>query len=210
MKNLLPVKFETSIVILTLIFLAGCGGGPAGDVLVKIPDNQSITSTAKIASVSPVTYSISEFAVSQGTGQLPGRIGERKTIGNISLGMVSIDPPPSVLLAKRIDRQMSSAGHRKSQANPSVIITGDVKQFEFHTDVTATYWDMVVNANVDIGLAQRSKSLKRNYIEHCEERTYIYPSGELIQELVAKCADSIATQFANDQRVQGFINASSR
>ena len=210
MNYLLPAKLERSIVILTLLLLAGCGGVPEGDLWVKIPDNQSITSTAKIASVSPVTYSVSEFAVSQGTGQLPGRIGERTTVGNISLGMVSIDPPPSVLLAIRIDRQMSSAGHRKSQANPSVKITGDVKQLEFHTDVTLTYWDMVVNANVDIRLVHRGKSLTRNYIEHCEERTYIFPSGKLIQELVARCADSIATQFANDQRVQGFINASSK
>jgi hypothetical protein len=210
MSNILSMKLERSLVILVVILLTGCGGGPEGDVLVKIPDNQSITSTAKIASLTPVTYNISEFNLSQGTGQLPGRIGERKTIGNISLGMVSIDPPPSMLLTKRIDRQMSSAGHRKSQANPSVIITGDVKQFEFHTDVTPTYWDMVVNANVDIRLAHRRKSLSRNYIEHCEERTYIYPSGELIQELVARCADSIANQFSNDQRVQGFINASSK
>ena len=209
MNSLMPMKLERSLVFLVVILLAGCGG-PEGDILVKIPDNQTIQSTAKIAAVSPVTYSISKFNVPHATGQLPGRIGERKTIGNISLGMVSIDPPPSVLLEKRIDKQMASAGHRKTQANPSVVITGDVRQFEFHTDVTPTYWDMVVNANVDIRLAGRSKTLTRNYIEHCEERTYIYPSGELIQKLVAECADSIANQFANDQRVLGFINVSSK
>jgi hypothetical protein len=185
--------------------LAGCAG-PQGDVLIRIPSIEPATNVA-ISELPSKTFSISQFHLPLGTGRLPGRIGERKTVGDISLGMVTIDPPPGVLLTNRISKQLQVSGHHMVDEGAEVAISGEIHSFEFHTDVTAVYWDMVVSTTTEVRLAKDSRGVTREYTEDCKRRTYIYPTGDMIRALVVQCADSMALQFANDTAMVKFLRS---
>jgi hypothetical protein len=152
--------------------------------------------------------SLPTFIPMQGTGLLPGRIGQRKTVGNISTGLVSVSPPVRPLLTDMVRAELSAAGHQLANGEARVTITGEVRRFALHTDVTAFYWDVVVDAAVEVTAMAPARSETGNYTARCTERTYAWPGEAVIVRVVRGCIEDLARQFREDQAIAAVLSAS--
>ena len=132
---------------------------------------------------------------------LPGRIGERKTVSNISLGMVTIQPTPGRLVGNAFRAELEAAGHRSAKSAASVSIDGEVKRFELRTDVTVLYWDVFFNADVSVRIRNGAVERNGDYSAACTERTYAWPGEELIARLITMCIGDLSGKFRNDRNI---------
>ncbi|MFZ1990144.1 MAG: hypothetical protein WAW96_10280, partial [Alphaproteobacteria bacterium] len=73
-----------------------------------------------------------------------------------------------------------------------------VTRFDLHTDVTVLYWDVIGNVAVTLTVTKGGESAKRQYATTCKERTYLWPSRELITQVLDKCTHDIGSQFRQD------------
>lgn len=181
-------------------FASGCAES-VSDITVTVPPYAPTAAGTALSRAPAQPVSVQPFTAQRGTGVLPGRIGERKTVGDISMGYVTLTPPPEVLLEDAITAEVTAAGNRVSPANAPVRIAGEVKRFEFGTDVTALYWDVHIDAALDLEVSSARGAVRRSYSAKCSERTYSWPSESVIAGVARSCVADIATQFSGDQDV---------
>jgi len=199
---------QSYLAITGMLILAACAG-PSGDVVVEIPEHRAVEGASALQGVAVTTIEVGEFSQSIGTGVLPGRIGERKTVGDISLGMVTIDPPPARLIRDAFEVELEAAGHRIVGSEGAALVEGEVQRFDLHTDVTAVYWDVVVNAAISTTVSTETGTQNSEYITTCEERTYTWPGGDVIARVVSVCVDTLSDQFRNDESIARLLASKS-
>jgi uncharacterized lipoprotein YajG len=191
---------KSYLAIAGMMLLTACAG-PAGDVLVNIPRHEPLKGASALERVAPTNVEVGEFRESIGTGVLPGRIGERKTVGDISLGMVTIDPPPGRLVREAFTTELEAAGHRLASSDAAALVEGEVDQFELRTDVTALYWDVIVNGAVSTTVRTDTGEQTSHYSTTCTERTYAWPGDDLIARVISDCVNDLSDQFRNDESI---------
>lgn len=175
--------------LLLLATLSGCAG--VQDVVVTVPPY-----VAPVAAPSPrpAIVALAPFREPGGIGTLPGRIGERKTVGNLSMGAVTVVPPPAELLHQAIAAELQADGHRVGPGG--LALEGDVRRFTLRTDVTALYWDVIGETALDLALrGPEGRFATARLAAECRERTYAWPSAEVIGRVLAVCIADLAGQF---------------
>ncbi len=191
--------------ILGALGLAACLSACASavsDVTVPVaPRRAAVSGTSALAKIPATTIDVRDLREPGGTGVLPGRIGERKTIGDISLGLVSVKPPPGQMVGDALRAEVKAAGHRVGRDGATATIDGDIRQFDIRTPATALYWDVMGTAIVSITATSGGRSASAQYTASCRERTYIWPSSEIIARVVGACVDDIARQFRDDPTI---------
>src|SRR5215469_10340089 len=90
-------------IFLSAIVFTACEG--VQDVLVRIPPHVALATSSPLSSIPPTTVDVRTFHQPNGTGVLPGRIGERKTIGDISMGLVTAAPPPEQVMTDAVEAE---------------------------------------------------------------------------------------------------------
>lgn len=183
-------------VVLLLAALSGCAG--AQDVVVAVPPHVAPRGAAVAR---PATVVLAHFREPGGTGMLPGRVGERKTVGNLSMGAVTVSPAPGVLLRDAVAAELQAAGHRIGTGG--LALDGEVRRFDLRTDVTALYWDVIGDVALDVALhgpAGRGATARftARFTAGCRERTYAWPSAEVIGRVLAGCIADVAGQVRRD------------
>jgi hypothetical protein len=83
-----------------------------------------------------------------------------------------------------------------------------VRRFTLHTDVTAVYWDVVVDAAVMVTATAAARSETGNYAASHTERTYLWPGEEVIARAVQACIADLARQFREDRAIAAALSAS--
>lgn len=174
-------------------FLAACAG--VQDTTVTVPAHVADTSGSLLTTVSKRSVTVSPFTFDRGIGELPGRIGERTTVGDVTMGYVTVTPPPEVLFTNAISAELRAAGHTVS-GGPSRV-SGKVTRFVLSTPATALYWDVTIDAALSVNVNGRVVS----YSDRCVQRTYGWPSDDLIAGLSRTCVGRIADMFSRDRRV---------
>ena len=190
------------------LFLLGACAGVEGDVLVAVPAYQAQTGASLLSAAPPMAIRFGAFRRNVGTGQLAGRIGERKTIGNISLGLVTASPAPGKLVRDAFLAEIKAAGHR-SDNSAAVSIEGEVLRFVLRTDVTALYWDVVLDAGISVLVQNPSARRTGNYSAVCTERTYAWPGVDIIARVINNCLDKLTGKFRNDRAIARLLAGSS-
>jgi uncharacterized lipoprotein YajG len=187
--------FHIVLLCLAAVSLAACAG--VQDVVVHVAPHMAPSGPSALSSVTPTTVDVGMLAEQHGTGLLPGRIGERTTIGDVSMGTVSLAPAPEQLVTEALKAELVAAGHRAATGGPAVI-GGEIERFDVHTDVTALYWDIVGTARIAVTVAKSTRSTVSRYDATCQERTYLWPTGDFIAQVLGQCIDDIARQFRDD------------
>ena len=181
--------------------LAACASA-VSDVAVPVAPHAAAASAASaLARIPSTTIDVRDLHEPGGTGVLPGRIGERKTIGDISMGLVSVNPPPGQLVGDALRAELKAAGHRVGRDGATGTIDGDIRQFDIRTPATALYWDVIGTAIVSITATSGGRSASGQYTASCSERTYIWPSSDIIARVVGACVENIARQFRDDPTI---------
>ena len=179
-----------------LALLAGCAG-PGTELQVPVPPHQGVAGA--FAPAPPGAISVAAFAEPGGTGVLPGAIGERSTIGDISMGQVRVSPPPARLLRDAVVADLIASGWNVLPGGPAPAeLAGTVPRFALRTDATALYWDVILDAGLGVRLAAGGRQAAGDFAAHCQERTYVWPGSEIIARVVAQCVDELARDARQD------------
>lgn len=178
--------------------LTACAG--VQDVVVHIPPHVPSAGPSALSGIPPTVVDLRTFQQPTGTGVLPGRIGERKTIGDVSMGLVTAAPAPDQVVTDAIKAELVAAGHHVT-TGAAVMLDGEIERFDLHTNVTVLYWDVVGTVIVKLAAHGTRQSAIGVYDAVCSERTYLWPGGELIAHVLSLCVDDIARQFRNDAAV---------
>ena len=183
-----------------LRLLAGCQSGGMGDTsdsAVSIPPYRPSGGTSSMAAVAPKQIAVRVQERELGTGALPGRIGERQTLGNLSMGFITIEPAPAQLFTDALTAQLRQAGQIVVATAP-LHLDVQVQRFQMRTDVTALYWDVVLDAALGVSLSASGHNVAASYAATCTERTYVWPSNALMASVVSQCVADIAHKFRDD------------
>lgn len=191
--KLLPTFVSTASMVFALFSMPGCSG--VEDTSATAGQHTATAGGGVLSSVSSRSLSVQPFTMVKGVGELPGRIGERTTVGNVTMGYVTLNPPPETLFTEAIKSELAAAGH--SVAGGSKKVSGVVQRFALSTPATATYWDITIDAALTVSVGNTTRSYK----EVCVSRTYAWPSDKIISGVSGECVSKIARKFANDRSI---------
>lgn len=190
----------TGLTLTTL--LVGCASGPS-NVLVQLtpyapPAPTAATGTRGAVFVEPV-----RDARRDAVGRL---IGQRTTIGGISMGMVEVNPTPTAVTGSVLQSELRGLGFDIATAASPVRLSARLTRFEIQTPATALYWD--INGAVDIELsASRADGRQQAaaYQTRCTDRTYAWPGEDLIAKVLDGCLRELGSRVRADGELLRFL-----
>jgi uncharacterized lipoprotein YajG len=135
-----------------------------------------------------------------------GMIGERTTIGNVSMGGIDLNPPPTDVIARVLKTEFTQMGYRVASAEEQFTIGARLRKFQVLTPATVMYWD--INGTIELELAVTSRDGRQHesrYAVTCTDRSYVWPSEALIGGVVAACVGEIGARLRGDETLAMFI-----
>lgn len=135
-------------------------------------------------------------------------IGERTTIGRISLGMIEMQPPPTEALTQVLKAELAAMGFGTTAVETAASVTGQVIKFAVTTPATAVYWD--INGIAELEIVARGRDGRTHngrYMATCTDRTYVFPSSELISGVVTACLKDIGAKLRKDNTLASVLAA---
>jgi hypothetical protein len=135
-------------------------------------------------------------------------IGERTTLGNISLGMIEMQPPPAEALSQVLKAELAAVGFDSTMDESAARVGGQVTKFLVTTPATALYWD--INGVVEVELVAQGRSARKHesrYTANCTDRTFVFPSDDLIGSVVTSCLKEIGAKLRKDAALVGTLEA---
>jgi hypothetical protein len=121
------------------------------------------------------------------------------TIGEISMGSIELEPPPTLRMTQVPKAELAKLGHQVVASDMQFSVGGKLLKFQVLTPTTAVYWD--INGAVELALAakrQAGKAYEARYAATCTDRTYVWPGEEIIGKVVAACAAKIGAGLRGD------------
>ena len=188
-----PRIFGYAAMVLTLCTISACSG--VKDTVAIVKPYSPSAERVLLSSVSARALTVQPFTMVRGIGELPGRIGERTTIGGVTMGYVTLNPPPEELFTEAIKSELVAGGHNVAGGPKKV--SGVVERFALSTPATAMYWDVTIDAALKVSVGNTTRS----YAEVCVSRTYAWPSDKIISEVSSECVSRIVQKFANDESI---------
>ena len=135
-------------------------------------------------------------------------IGERTTIGSISLGMIEMQPPPAEALNSVLRAELTSSGFDITADDKAASVGGQVTKFLVTTPATALYWD--INGVVELELVAQGRDGRKyegRYLANCTDRTFVFPSNDLISGVVMACLREIGAKLRKDSVLASLLEA---
>jgi len=135
-------------------------------------------------------------------------IGERTTLGNIPLGMIEMQPPPTEALGQMVRTELAAFGFSTTTGESAASVIGQVTRFAVTIPATALYWD--INGVVELELVARSRDGRQHdgrYTANCTDRTFVFPSNDLIGGVVTACLKEIGAKLRKDTALAGVLLA---
>lgn len=134
-------------------------------------------------------------------------IGERTTVGNISLGMIEMQPAPVEAVGQVVRAELAALGFGMTSDETAPSVSGQLTKFAVTTPATAFYWD--INGQVELELQAQGRSGTPHaglYRATCTDRTFVFPSSELIHGVVGACLKEIGAQLRKDGQLSTVLS----
>jgi hypothetical protein len=135
-------------------------------------------------------------------------IGERTTLGNISLGMIEMQPLPVDALSQVLKAELAALGFGTTDDAGAASVGGQLKKFLVSTPATPIYWD--INGVVELELVAQARDGRKyelRYLANCTDRTFVFPSNDLIGGVVMSCLKEIGAKVRKDTALIGILDA---
>jgi uncharacterized lipoprotein YajG len=135
-------------------------------------------------------------------------IGERTTLGSISLGMIEMQPPPAEVLSSVLKAELIASGFDIISDEKAANVGGQVTKFLVTTPATALYWD--INGAVELELVAQGRDGRKHegrYLSNCTDRTFVFPSADLISGVVMACLREIGAKLRKDSSLGDILAA---
>ncbi len=117
---------------------------------------------------------------------------ERTALG-VSLGQIDLRPPAPELVRAIVQAKADEVVAREGIADPPIVLVG-IRVFDIATPSTPIYWD--INTRIEIVLRVRGQD--RVVTAAATDRTFVWPSEELISRVTTEALKSLA---ADTERV---------
>ena len=170
---------RTRAILVSAILLAGCATG--SQELVVPVDLGAVTGAA--AGGAPAALRV-DVADAREVIRM-----ERTTIGAVSMGRIVLRPQEAELVRAVVASRLQAALAKGAAAPDSVACA--IRTFDVITPATALYWDVTTN----IALALRVRGGERIVSGTATERTYSWPSEELIARVTAGALRQTAAEL---------------
>jgi hypothetical protein len=168
---------------LAVLLVAGgwAGEGRAmSDVDIKVDPAKLAPERPGAAKLAKVEVSDIRKAVNQ----------ERTTIGGISMGQIRMQPPEAELIQALVEAEANAALARLGKdAAPETIYCG-IREFQVETPATMLYWDVTTRIELVLRVAGQDRPVSAK----ATERTFVWPSQEIIQRVTEKALTEAAAQ----------------
>ena len=174
--------------IASLILLAGCATGR--DELI-VPVDVAAAAGAP-AGASPAAMKV-EVTDARKVIRM-----ERTTVGAVSMGRIVLRPPEADLVRAVVSARLQAA-LAKGAAAPDAVAC-EIRTFDVVTPATALYWDVTTN----VELVLRVRGTERAVSGTATERTYSWPSEELIARVTAGALRQTAAEL--DKAFPGLLS----
>jgi len=194
---------RTAGALLCLLLAAGCGGAME-NIRVDLPAYRPAGAPPS-APASPASVRIEPVSDAR-SDSVGSYVGERTTLGDISMGSVDLEPPPTAAVAQVLRAEIERMGHRVVASGEQVSVSGRLLKFRLVTPATAVYWD--INGEVELALtAKRSAgaAFESRYAVTCTDRTYVWPGEEIIGKVFADCAGKLGASLRGDAALASFL-----
>ncbi|HSG77360.1 MAG TPA: hypothetical protein VLA30_14635 [Burkholderiales bacterium] len=185
-----------------LLLAAGCAPGMQ-NVRVELPTYQA-PRAARAAEGRPTVRV--EAVKDSRSDSVGSHIGERTTIGNISMGSIELEPPPTDVIAALLRAEFAGMSHGLVKADERFTVAAQLRKFQVLTPATALYWDL--NGAIELDLSVRSREGRTHearYAATCTDRTYLFPSEDLIRKVVAACIGRVGESLRGDAALAKFM-----
>jgi uncharacterized lipoprotein YajG len=128
------------------------------------------------------------------------RIGERKAAFSVSMGSIYTNRDVAAYITEAIQNELLASGNTLTDNPQAISVSGDLKKFWISTDTTALYWDIIgeIDVVLDVASPASNKSTQKSYKAKSTKRTYIYPSQELVEEVVSESVRTLMYEIRKD------------
>ncbi len=168
-----------NVVILATLALAGCAS-IVSDVVVPI-DTIAIVGPASGAARAT---KLEVIDIRKQAGM------ERTTVGGMSMGKITLKPAEQDLVRAIVGLSLGAALAKPGVSAPEIVYCG-IRAFDVTTPPTLLYWDVVTS----IELVLRVRGQDRVVSGKAVERTYVYPSQEIIQRVTTEALKQVAVEL---------------
>jgi len=202
--NLFPVCSRLAGPLACLLLVAGCAPGME-NIRVDLPAYQSAGAPASPPGASAKVQV--ESVADARTDSVGSHVGERTTIGDVSMGSIDLEPLPTMLMTQVLKAELAKMGHQVVSSGAQFSVGGKLLKFQVLTPATAVYWD--INGEIELALAVKSPSgagYDARYTAACTDRTYVWPGEEIIGKVVADCAGKIGASLRGDAALAKFLS----
>ena len=114
---------------------------------------------------------------------------ERTTLGGMSLGKITLQPPVPELIQIAVEAKLDEVLERAGITDPQIVHCS-IRIFDIKTPATLLYWDV----NTTIELVLRVGNQDRIVTGTATERTYIWPSQEIIERVTTEALKQVSAK----------------
>ena len=137
------------------------------------------------------------------TDQRPdkGRIGERKASFNVSLGSIYFNRDVAAYMNEALQNELLAAGNLLTDSGYDVILGGNLTKFWVHTKTTPLYWEVIGEIEINLQASPttgKNQPIEKTYAANCSEKTMIWPSEAIVQDVLAACVKKIMYNIRED------------
>lgn len=115
---------------------------------------------------------------------------ERTTIGGISMGQITLQPPDAELVKGLVEGEANAALAKLGKDTAPETIYCGIREFQVETPATMLYWDVTTRIELVLRVAGQDRPVSAK----ATERTFVWPSQELIQRVTEKALAEAAAQ----------------
>jgi uncharacterized lipoprotein YajG len=191
-------NYYLGLFILILFFLISGCAGPQTSVL-KL--NYEPVAKTRNSTSPPSNVKLSYFQDVRDGKNTPEIIGHKEAAFGVSMGDVKVEKPVSEIIYNAFKSELIQNGYSIVNAGEDITITGKILQFRVGTNVTALYWDVYGEMNIEIDvIKQNGKTTKVGpYYAKNVERTYAFPSEAIMERVLLASLKEVAGKFLADK-----------
>jgi len=159
-----------------LAITSGCSTDP-----ITVPISISIPATQQAATQSRAVVKVYDIRKQAEM--------ERTTIGKLSLGKITLTPSIPELVKAMVQTKADTVLAHRTVPEPVSVSCG-IREFDVTTPATMLYWDVTAKIELVLRVGERD----RNVSGIATERTYIWPSDEMIQRVTREALAKVGSE----------------
>jgi hypothetical protein len=202
------MRGKNAVVVAIALFgsclLLGCGGTSTLKLGYKPSDGEK----GLLSSLPSKRIKVLPFSDQRKPEMESIKIGSREAALSVPMGEVYAERPVFEIVRDAVQTEFVRNGHLAVGDNEYVSIRGEIRAFSVGTSVTLLYWDVIghVSFTLEARKAVEASPVTLGPFEGKRvERTYVYPSAEIMERVTGGSLDNAIKTMGSDAALIGFL-----